>query len=109
MTRRERRAAIATHGILEIAKSPTGEDLLVVRPKNPALALAIARVAVDKNDADLFQRLPSEVGEYTFVGYLAYGKGGTPFAINENGAILDRIEPGDSFITPPTEPAAGEA
>lgn len=73
-----------------------GERMQVIRPDSPALALAVAKVALDHNDAALLERLPEEVGEYTFIGYLAVVE---PYVVDETGEIVDVVKPGDSFVT----------
>ena len=73
-----------------------GLPILVIRPDNPKLALAIAQVALKRQDKALLDRLPDEVGKYTFVGYLA--EGGRNI-LNADCRVIGEIQPGDSLVT----------
>ena len=86
-------------GRLTIVRDEKGEAMKVIRPESPALALAIARTALAKNDGALFERLPEEVGRYTYRGLLGRGKGGASYVVDEHGHIIEALEPGDSFVT----------
>lgn len=87
---------------MKIAIAEDGKPLAVIRPANPSLALAVAQVAVKKADKALFDRLPNEVGDYTFRGWLAEGK---PCIVDKNGRYLEDLKPGDSFVTLPDDPS----
>jgi hypothetical protein len=80
----------------KIAIAEDGLPLSVIRPANPALAIAIAKVAVAKQDGALFQRLPVEVSDYTFVGWLSADK---RCIVDENGKRIGDLQAGDSFVT----------
>jgi hypothetical protein len=101
---REIRRARARFGNLAIAMSPEeNKQLLVLRPDDTAKALALARQAMEENDAILLQEIPVRVQDYTFVGYLSRpvrdGKEHRVFAVDKHGKIVDAIQPGDSFVT----------
>jgi hypothetical protein len=81
----------------KICKAPNGQPMAVIRPANPRLALAMAVVAVQKNDADLFARLPGEVGNYTCVGWLAEGTDGV--IVDDEGHPIDKLRAGDSMVS----------
>jgi hypothetical protein len=72
-----------------------GRPLLVIRPNNPALALSVAKVALDKNDPALLERLPQEVGDYTVQGWL----GPDSTLLDRDGRVIGKCKPGDSFVT----------
>lgn len=94
MNRAERRA------LRQRAKDADGCDLLVIRPSRPAVALALAKVALDHNDPALLDRLPLEVetagATYTFVGYLLRSG---EIADATGNVIEPNPQPGDSFVT----------
>lgn len=72
--------------------------VMVARPTDPEKALALAKVALERNDIELFQRLPERVGEgnYTFVGWLSLdGRR----VVNEAGETIDELKAGDSLVT----------
>lgn len=77
-----------------------GQPLMVIRPANPALALSVAQVALDKQDTALLDRLPEEVGDYTIQGWL--GERGR--LLDQNGDVIGKCKPGDSFVTWKDEP-----
>ncbi len=90
------------YGVQEIAVSrDDGRPLAVIRPKNPALAIQIARVAIDQNDKELWDCLPAKAGEYTFIGWLPFPREGVPegYVVDDEGLIVDEMQPGDSFVT----------
>ena len=78
-----------------------GLPLMVIRPKDPAMALRIAKIAFEKQDMDLLDRLPNEVGadSYTFLGYAARDKRGRSAIVTKEGVWVGELEPGDSFVT----------
>jgi hypothetical protein len=85
------------------AVKDNGEPLMVIRPSNPTLALQLAKIAVEKNDKALFDRLPNEVGldNYTIQGWLGpKGK-----LLDRDGNVIGECKPGDSFITMKDEPS----
>ncbi len=67
----------------------------MIRPKDPALALKLARTALDENDGKLFDSM-IEANDYTFVGWLEQGG---ERIIDKQGKEIDKLQPGDSFIT----------
>jgi hypothetical protein len=78
-----------------------GLPLMVIRPKDPVMALRIAKIAFEKQDMDLLDRLPNEVGadSYTFLGYAAQDKKGKSAIVTKDGVWVGTLEPGDSFVT----------
>jgi hypothetical protein len=75
----------------------------VIRPSNPTLALQLAKIAVEKNDGDLFQRMPQEVG---LDGYIVQGwLGPKGKLLDRDGNVIGECKPGDSFITMKDEPS----
>jgi hypothetical protein len=75
--------------------------MAVLRPKDPAMALMLARIALDKNDAALFERIPAEVEDYTFVGWMPEPRADVPmgYVVDGEGFIIDDMQSGDSFCT----------
>jgi hypothetical protein len=74
-----------------------GKPLIVIRPKDPTLALQLANLAIKTNDVDLFESLPEKVEDYIEIGLLA--EGGKGEIINDNGRVIDKCKSGDSFVT----------
>lgn len=83
-----------------------GKPLIVIRPKNPALAIQIANLAVKNNDSDLFESLPAKVEDYTVIGFLA--QGGKGAVIDIDGKVVGSVKPGDSFVTRNSEAEISE-
>jgi hypothetical protein len=92
-------------GRLIIVRDEHGDAMKVIRPESPALALAIAQTALAKNDGALFDRLPEEVGRYTYRGLLGRAKGDGYWIVDEHGHIIEALEAGDSFVTGTLEKA----
>ena len=88
------------YGKLKIALKE-GKPLAVIRPQNPAFAIALAEIALKKQDTTLFANLPEEIGHYTFVGWVATYKANVlqGYIIDKDGWIIDKLQPGDSFVT----------
>lgn len=80
--------------------APDGQRMQVIRPKNPQLALAIARVALARQDMALMNRLPEEVGieSYTLVGFLGR-RGKRTGILDERGNVVGELKAGDSFVS----------
>jgi hypothetical protein len=77
-----------------------GSLLQVIRPDDPEMAIAIAEIALAKQDGALLGRLPQEVGGYTFVGYAAAIKrGGEVFIVDLQMKVLGKLQRGDSIVT----------
>lgn len=102
---------------LALDKMHTFEDgtpILVARPTNPELAIAIMKdiVGGDKQSWEAAQeRLNEECGPYTFVGFWgrppklrgmtkhrARQKPPDDYLVNERGEKIGEVEPGDSFV-----------
>jgi hypothetical protein len=72
-----------------IAIDPEGERIAVIRPDKAELALAIAAVALKKNDGELLDHLPDLVGGYTFAGWLS-AEGHPQFIVDDQGRFVRR-------------------
>lgn len=82
-----------------------GVPTQVLRPATEELkqtAIILAKIAADKQDKELFDRIPSEINDYIFAGYLAVGPDG--IIVDIDGKEIDRVQPGDSFATPRIAP-----
>lgn len=91
MNRRERRAS---RGKIAHTRD-TNEPLAVIRPKNPEVALALAKTALDNQDQKLVDSM-LEAQDYTFLGWLEVGGENI---IDKDGKPLGKPQPGDSFVT----------
>jgi len=84
-----------------IVLTDDGQRVAVIRPRTRLLAqtaVAMAEVAVSHNDGSVFASIPSEVGEYTFEGFLARDKRGKPSFVNDDGSYRCELQSGDSFV-----------
>jgi hypothetical protein len=72
-----------------------GRPLLVVRPSDPAAALAVAERALRTQETALLESLPETAGDYTVQGWL--GKHGA--ILDRHGDVIGNCKAGDSFIT----------
>jgi hypothetical protein len=98
MNRHERRAQV-TKALIASTRGPyglaaDGECLAVVRPQRPELAIAIANVALAKQDTTVLEQLPDD--DYTFVGWLSAD--GTR-VLDEEGRAVGELQRGDSLVT----------
>lgn len=84
----------------EIVIADDGRPTLVIRPKDPRLALAIAKVALaNPTETRILDELPS-AQQYTMVGYMGRNRKTGRFCIvNALCAYVGELEPGDSFVT----------
>lgn len=80
-----------------VERWPDGEVILVARPENPPLALALASVAVDHNSVDAFREASS--GPLIFMGFLKKQPDGTPCIVDEKGKNPKPLEPGDILLS----------
>lgn len=76
----------------------------VIRPDKPEIPLKIAEECLADNDRARLDNLPAEAEaagvSYMFVGFLARKRNGRGERIvDEAGADLGPIAPGDSFVT----------
>jgi len=89
-------------GPLPIRRAPDGQRLIVARPSDPRVPLALARAAHAAQSQEAFGDIPADAEAagviYTFRGYLAAHPGG--WIVDEEGRVLERLQPGDSFLTP---------
>ena len=85
-----------------VRSEDTGQRLAVIRPATRELAetaVAMASVAAKHDDGDLFQRIPAEVSDYTFAGYLGkHPKTGKTSLVDGDGHYLGELQRGDSFV-----------
>jgi hypothetical protein len=86
-----------------IVRSQTnGQRLVVIRPRTPELAelaAQLGQLAERRNDEALFQHIPSEIGDYTFAGYLGRDpRTGRVSVVDEAGKHLGDLERGDSIV-----------
>lgn len=87
-------AALITSTRDGFAYAEDGERLAVVRPKRPEVAIAIAHIAMHKQDGSVLEELPGE--DYTFAGWLsADGK----HLLDTEGKTVGEPQRGDSLIT----------
>ena len=85
----------------EILRTDDGQKMVVIRPRTPLLAqtaVAMASVAVAHDDESVFNRIPNEIGEYVFEGFLARGARNRLCIVNEDGSYRGELRPGDSFV-----------
>ena len=89
-------------GPLPIRRAPDGQRLMVARPSDPRVPLALARAAHATQSQEAFRDIPADAEAagvtYTFRGYLAAHPGG--WIVDEEGRVLEPLQPGDSFLTP---------
>jgi hypothetical protein len=79
--------------------SEEGKRMIVIRPKDPHIALKLAEIALEHNDSDLFQKMLLE-NEYTIVGFMWRSSQGKPHIVDKDATYVGEILPGDSFVTP---------
>jgi hypothetical protein len=83
-----------------IAIDPHGTRIAVIRPAEPKLAMAMAEVALKHNDKALFERMPEEVKDYTFAGWLSAPSRSRPQCIvDEQGHKIGELVAGDSLVS----------
>ncbi len=96
----------------EIVIADDGRPMRVVRPRDPALALAIAKVAVaHPTETRIFDELPAQQ-PYTMLGFLGRSKKEPrKFCIVDAlGGYVGELQPGDSFVTTDgTDPRPGDS
>jgi len=96
MNRHDRRAA----GITDPFAYRDGQRLMVLRPDDPAIPLAISKEALRDNDGLRVDKLMEEAEakgvSYTFVGWLALG--GSDI-LDDGGKTIGKMAPGDSLAT----------
>lgn len=85
--------ARARYGRLTHAKR-NGARIVIARPANPAAHVAIANLALDKQDPAILDAVMDET--FTFVGYLAFATKREPYVVDEDGGIVDHVATGDS-------------
>ena len=75
---------------------PTGEPLVVIRPKDAGLALKLTKMALESQDSEAFQAI-LQAQTYTVMGFLSDKPAG--FIVDETGKVLEKLKAGDSFTT----------
>ena len=85
-----------------IVRAATGERLDVIRPRTTELAelaVSLATVAERHADGALFQRIPAEVADYVFAGYLGRDpRSGRQSVVDRDGRHVGEIMRGDSIV-----------
>ena len=81
-----------------------GVRIVVIRPQTrelQVLAVELGKKALETQDQELFQSIPQQIKDYTFVGWLSASKGSANqcFILNRDGSIREMVKPGDSFIS----------
>lgn len=80
-----------------VERWPDGEVILVARPENARLTVALATVAVDHQSLDALSEASS--GPLTFMGFLKRQSDGTVRIVDEKGENPRPLEPGDIFLS----------
>lgn len=82
----------------DVERWPDGLPILVMRHPQPAVAIALAKVAVEHNSLDaLKEAVESE--PLMFVGFLVR-RGGVAMAVDRFGKNGANVESGDIFLSP---------
>lgn len=84
----------------EIVIADDGRPTLVIRPKDPAFALAIAKAALaNPTETRILDELPG-AQQYTMMGFMGRNRKTGKFCIVDAlcGYVAE-LEPGDSFVT----------
>jgi acetaldehyde dehydrogenase (acetylating) len=76
-----------------VACWPDGEAILVLRPQNPPLVMALAHIAKEHGSVDALREATS--GPCTFMGYLSKKKA----IVDENGENPQPLQKGDIFVS----------
>lgn len=97
LTEEALKLARAKVGKLPIVEAE-GEKMVVIRPREPNVALALAKTALAQQDKDLLDQIPT-AGTYQWVGYFAKPKRRREaFVVDGKGEIIDALLPGDSIV-----------
>ena len=75
-----------------------GVRIVAARPAIPAAHLAIANLALERNDGEILASVLDET--FTFAGFVAepFVTECAPWLVDHEGNVIDRLEPGDSLI-----------
>jgi hypothetical protein len=76
------------------AYAADGEQLAVARPRRPAVALAVAHVALQHQAESFLRELPDD--DYTVVGWLAADGASV---VDDDGNRTGKLQPGDSLVS----------
>lgn len=76
------------------AYAADGEQLAVARPRRPAVALAVAQVALQHQDEPILSKLPDD--DYTVMGWLAADG---MSVVDDDGDRIGELQPGDSLVS----------
>lgn len=85
----------------EVVIADDGRPMRVIRPKDPSLALAIAKSALaNPTEQRIFDELP-EQQPYTVLGFLGRRKKSESgfCVVDADGRFVCELKPGDSFVT----------
>jgi hypothetical protein len=83
----------------KMATFDDGTPICVARPTNQALALQIAKDAINTDRWEAAQkRMNEECGPYTLMGFLGKNHNPRPCIVSETGKRLGYPESGDSFV-----------
>lgn len=80
-----------------VERWPDGEVILVARPENPQLAVALASIALDHQSLEALQEASS--GRLTFMGFLKRQRDGTMRIVDEKGENPQLLQAGDTFLS----------
>lgn len=81
----------------DVLRWPNGEPMIVVRPENPRLVVALAQIAVNHDSMEALRQ--TSEGDHVFLGFLVR-RDGMPFAVDSEGENAIAVEPGDLFVEP---------
>lgn len=79
----------------------SGDKLAVLRPKDPQLALSLARRAVEIENDEARERAFQEIlstQPYSFVGLVSTAGKPDKKLLDEDGWAIGSVRPGDSFV-----------
>jgi hypothetical protein len=72
-----------------------GVRIVAARPAVPAAHVAIAKLALERNDEKILSSVLDET--FTFAGFVAEG-GSYCLLVDNDGNVIGRLQPGDSLI-----------
>jgi hypothetical protein len=73
--------------------------MAIIRPKEPAVALQTAFLAMRQQDVALMRKIPEEM-PHNFVGWMPAPRADVPpeYILDRDGFIVDDLMPGDSLV-----------
>lgn len=81
-----------------VARWPDGEAILVLRPQNAPLVLALGHVALKHNSPEALREACTS-GPMIYMGFLKRTKKGEPVIVDHNGENPQPLKPGDTFAS----------